>query len=374
MTGDEDISVERLRGLRLLGLVGSALAILLGMFAPQGAAFWRIPERLQADASAALLAAGLPGVEVSMEGQHARLSGILADEAEQAGAARAVLGSAGPGGLWAGGVTGIDGSGLRAGAIERPFSWSARMEETRFVLAGAAPSEATAAELAAAAARIFPNREIVNQMHVAGGAPSPDFRDVARTSIERLGGLNSGQVRFVDTQIVFIGDGGQAGVDALKRAFATPPAPFKARIDVTIDGLDPDHPELQGLDLSSGDPEDCAQGFARMMEQNVINFATGSAAIDPSSRRVLDSLVSVAVRCDRFSIEVVGYTDNEGVRADNMELSSARANAVADYFAAHGVARERLGARGYGPDRPRASNATEAGRAANRRIEFNVSG
>ncbi|MEQ1619653.1 MAG: OmpA family protein, partial [Terricaulis sp.] len=272
------------------------------------------------------------------------------------------------------GVTSIDASGLSLGAVERPYNWSVRLEETRVVLAGAAPTDAAVAALTAVAARTFPNREIVNQMHVAGGAPSPDFRDVARAAIERLGGLSSGQARFVDTQIVFIGDGSQAGVDALKRAFAAPRAPFKARIDVTIDGLDPEHPELQGLDLASGDPEDCAQGFARMMEQNVINFATGSAMIDPSSRRILDSLVSVAVRCDRFSIEVAGYTDNEGVRAANMELSAARANAVADYFAAHGVARERLNARGYGPDRPRASNANEDGRAANRRIEFNVNG
>ncbi|MEQ1618607.1 MAG: hypothetical protein ABL883_09725, partial [Terricaulis sp.] len=92
MSADEDISVERLRGLRLLGLVSGALSILLGMFAPQGAAFWRIPERLQDDASAALLVAGYPGVEIDMDGQHARLSGILADEADQAGATRAVLG------------------------------------------------------------------------------------------------------------------------------------------------------------------------------------------------------------------------------------------------------------------------------------------
>jgi outer membrane protein OmpA-like peptidoglycan-associated protein len=45
-----------------------------------------------------------------------------------------------------------------------------------------------------------------------------------------------------------------------------------------------------------------------------------------------------------------------------------------NYLISQGVARERLTARGYGPDRPRESNATEDGRAANRRIEFNVSG
>jgi outer membrane protein OmpA-like peptidoglycan-associated protein len=62
------------------------------------------------------------------------------------------------------------------------------------------------------------------------------------------------------------------------------------------------------------------------MEGNVINFATGSATVDPSSRPVLDTLASVALRCDRFNIEVAGHTDNtlsdlrKGFR-DNPELS-----------------------------------------------------
>jgi OOP family OmpA-OmpF porin len=82
----------------------------------------------------------------------------------------------------------------------------------------------------------------------------------------------------------------------------------------------------------------------------------------------------VALRCDRFSIEVAGHTDSLGGRDLNMELSARRAEAVAAYLAGQGVARARLSARGYGPDRPRVSNATPEGQAANRRIEFNVAG
>ena len=50
----------------------------------------------------------------------------------------------------------------------------------------------------------------------------------------------------------------------------------------------------------------------------------------------------------------------------------ARADAVANYLTAQGVARARLRAQGYGPDRPRVSNATPTGQAVNRRIEFYV--
>jgi OOP family OmpA-OmpF porin len=110
------------------------------------------------------------------------------------------------------------------------------------------------------------------------------------------------------------------------------------------------------------------------MERNVINFEPGSATIAPSSRGVLDSLATVALRCDRFAIEVAGHTDDEGGREMNMELSRQRADAVAGYLAAQGVARSRLTARGYGPDQPRESNTSVEGQAANRRIEFYVSG
>jgi OOP family OmpA-OmpF porin len=220
----------------------------------------------------------------------------------------------------------------------------------------------------------FQNATAVDTMHVAGGAPSPRFTDMAATAVRMVARLGSGQVRIVDDQIVFIGDGNQQAVDALRHAFADPPPPFRARLDVTIDGLDVDHPELQGLNLASGDAETCEHAFQRLMERNVINFASGSAAIDPSSRRILDALASVALRCDRFGIEVAGHTDNNGARDMNLALSQRRADAVAAYLASQGVARERLTAHGYGPDRPRADNATAAGQAANRRIEFNVTG
>ncbi|MBC7770560.1 MAG: OmpA family protein, partial [Phycisphaerales bacterium] len=179
---------------------------------------------------------------------------------------------------------------------------------------------------------------------------------------------------IVDAQIAFIGDGAPEGVEAVREAFADPPAPFRARLAVTVDGLDVEHPELQGLNLATGDAETCERAFDRLMERNVITFAAGSATIDPSSRRVLDSLASVALRCDRFAIEAAGHTDNQGEREMNMELSRARANAVANYLAAQGVESGRLSARGYGPDNPRVGNETPEGQASNRRIEFYVSG
>lgn len=374
MTSNDPESGRETRVALLVGGAGALLATLLGMLAPHDGALWRAPSVLRAHVGTALSAAGYPGLEVEMHGQRAVLRGLVEDERDIAAARRAALSAAGAGGAWAGGVTSVDVLNVRVGAFERPYAWSARRDGERLVLSGAMPSENARTALLGVVAEAFPNADAVDDMHVAGGAPSPAFADTAETAVRLLAGLHSGEARIVDDQIVFIGDGGQPAVTAIRNAFAEPPAPFRSRIAVTVDGLDVDHPELQGLNLTDSDAQTCTRAFARLMERNVITFAAGSAAIDPSSRQVLDALASVALRCDRFSIEVAGHTDNEGGRDLNMELSRRRADAVATYLAGQGVARSRLTARGYGPDRPRGSNATENGQAMNRRIEFNVSG
>lgn len=373
MSADEPNNIRRPTAL-WAGLAGAAIATLAGMFGAHDASVWRLPTVLRERVETALQAGGYAGLEVEVAGQRAILRGIVEDPRAAEAAQRIALTAAGAGGPWAGGVTRVDADDIKLGQVDRPYYWSARRAGGHLVLSGAAPSEAAHAAIAQAAAAAFPNAEVANQMHVAGGAPSPGFTRVARDMLHGLARLNSGEARIADAQIVFIGDGGQEAVDALNRDFAAPPAPFRSRLAVTIDGLDVAHPELQGLNLQRGDAETCAAAFARLMERNVVNFTPGSAAIDPSSRELLDALASVALRCDRFTIEVEGHTDNEGGRDLNMALSRERAEAVASYLVSQGVARARLSASGHGPDRPRMSNATPEGQAANRRIEFNVTG
>lgn len=373
MSPDAHEPPPRRRALIAVGAGGALIAALLGMFAPHQGAVWAVPGALERRVGAALVAAGHGGLDVRMNGQRATLAGLVEDEADIAAASDAALSAAGPGGAWAGGVTGVDAGEVQVGAFERPYAWSVRRDGGRVVLSGAVPSERARAALGVAAAAAFPNAERIDEMRIAGGAPSPAMAELARGAIDAVSRLSSGEARIVDAQIAVIGDGTQSAVDAVRRALATPPAPFRTRLALTVDGLDVEHPELQGLNLAGGDAETCERAFARLMERNVINFAPGSAGIDPSSRGVLNALASVALRCDRFAIEVAGHTDDRGGRELNMELSRRRADAVANYLAAQGVARARLSPRGYGPDRPRAANATAAGQAANRRIEFSVS-
>jgi OOP family OmpA-OmpF porin len=358
---------ERRRWMMWIGAAGAVATALVGMLGAHEGSVWRMPQTLGARVEQALTAAGFGGVEVKMNGQQARLHGVVADEASILATQRAAQTAAGAGGAWAGGVTNVEITGLHPGVVETPFSWRARREGARFILSGAAPSEEARAELTSVAHAAFPNAEVIDDMHVAAGAPSPLWREMAIKLLRDLARLRTGEVRMVDAQIVFLGEATPEVTESLRALYRTPPAPFRARID--LDGA-----ELQGLDLSSGDAAACEDAFARVMENNVILFAPGSAAIDPQSREVLDRLASVALRCDRFTIEVAGHTDNQGSRALNMDLSQRRAQAVAQYLTSQSVAVDRLRATGYGPEHPRAPNNSSQGQAANRRIEFKVEG
>jgi OmpA-OmpF porin, OOP family len=102
-----------------------------------------------------------------------------------------------------------------------------------------------------------------------------------------------------------------------------------------------------------------------------IRFRPNSSEVDPASYPILNQ-IALALRKHRelSYIEIGGHTDNTGPREFNMRLSRARARSVRQYVLGRGIAPERLGARGYGPDHPLGDNATEQGRAQNRRVEF----
>lgn len=69
-------------------------------------------------------------------------------------------------------------------------------------------------------------------------------------------------------------------------------------------------------------------------------------------------------------LAVEGHTDNAGTPAHNQALSEARAREVVRTITTQNIAADRLQAAGFGQSRPLASNATEEGRAKNRRVEL----
>ena len=101
-----------------------------------------------------------------------------------------------------------------------------------------------------------------------------------------------------------------------------------------------------------------------------VNFATNSARLTPGSTATLDEAAATLIKRGDVRTEVAGHTDNRGSAARNQVLSQQRAEAVMRYLVSKGVNPANLTARGYGQNNPVADNATESGRAANRRVEL----
>ncbi|MFI5298100.1 MAG: OmpA family protein [Polyangiales bacterium] len=131
--------------------------------------------------------------------------------------------------------------------------------------------------------------------------------------------------------------------------------------------LDPGPPETHGC------PKKPAlvivtSGQIKITQQ--IHFEFDKAKIKPDSFAILDAVVQVLKDNTELTIEIGGHTDNKGNADYNKKLSQARAESVRTYLIDHGVSAGRLTAKGYGAEVPIESNATESGRAKNRRVEF----
>jgi outer membrane protein OmpA-like peptidoglycan-associated protein len=101
-----------------------------------------------------------------------------------------------------------------------------------------------------------------------------------------------------------------------------------------------------------------------------ILFDFGKSVVKPESEPALAEVVSLLQGNPSLKVWVVGHTDNVGAVEGNMTLSSARAAAVVRALVQKGIAAGRLAPHGAGPYAPVASNATDEGRAKNRRVEL----
>ena len=103
-----------------------------------------------------------------------------------------------------------------------------------------------------------------------------------------------------------------------------------------------------------------------------VTFDFGKAELKPQFYPALNNVASTLREYNQTVVEVAGHTDNIGSEEVNQRLSEQRAGAVAQYLQAQGVQQERLITVGGGKRYPIASNDTEAGRAANRRVEITL--
>ena len=103
-----------------------------------------------------------------------------------------------------------------------------------------------------------------------------------------------------------------------------------------------------------------------------ITFGFDQASLQPQFYPVLDNVAATLNEYNQTIVEVAGHTDSQGTDAYNQGLSERRDATVAGYLNGKGVMRDRMITIGAGESRPIASNDSEAGRAANRRVEITL--
>lgn len=117
-------------------------------------------------------------------------------------------------------------------------------------------------------------------------------------------------------------------------------------------------------------PEECNADVQSILQRQKITFPPGSAEIDGTTVQIMDALAAVFEDCPGLRMEIAGHTDSQGSEGGNQALSQARAEAVLVALQGRGVDVSGLTAKGYGESAPIAENDSDAGREANRRIEF----
>jgi outer membrane protein OmpA-like peptidoglycan-associated protein len=103
-----------------------------------------------------------------------------------------------------------------------------------------------------------------------------------------------------------------------------------------------------------------------------VTFDVDQATVKPQFYQTLNSVALVLKKYDRTLVDVYGYTDSTGSAQHNQDLSERRARAVAMLVSSEGVDARRIYVQGFGENDPIATNATEAGRAQNRRVEIQI--
>ena len=140
------------------------------------------------------------------------------------------------------------------------------------------------------------------------------------------------------------------------------PGPLDFVSALTLEDAPPPPPRQEVVELQ--------ENLDDLITGKVVEFELDSAELTPEGRALLDDLLVALRRFPDVPVEISGHTDAQGTEEYNLDLSQRRAEAVLAYLVANGEDPGRFQVIGYGEAQPVADNATEEGRARNRRIEF----
>ena len=226
----------------------------------------------------------------------------------------------------------------------------------KVVVSGTVPDEATRQAVLTRAREVFGVDRVVDQLGVGNLVAPPNWTSYLQRIISPdLKQVSRGQIS-VSGNVIDIK--GEVGNEAVRQQIVSE---LSTRLNTT-------YTVRNGLRVGAAgqDQVDLA------LTNRTIEFETGNSTLTPTGRQVLELLAPVLQRLPGRSFEVIGHTDAQGSRPQNIALSAARADTVKAHLASKGIAADSITTSGAGPDRPVASNDTPDGRARNRRIELRV--
>lgn len=233
-----------------------------------------------------------------------------------------------------------------------------RLSGNTLTLDGRMPDIATRDTVFNAANDSLPSHieEVISNLEPLGIATPAGFPETAIRGVEALKLCNAGTASFTSLTFALSCEAPESEVENVRR-LASMPLSYGSVGEIDI--------------LPAEIAESCQEELSRLLEAANIEFETGSDRIARSKAALLDLTARAAADCPgRLRIE--GHTDDTGSAAINDALSQRRAEAVRAALIQRGVAPSRLNAVGLGASRPIGDNATEQGRALNRRIEIRI--
>ncbi|MEL7463570.1 MAG: OmpA family protein [Pseudomonadota bacterium] len=330
------------------------------------------PDENWVDAASAAMraAASLPAGRISLVGRRARLTASPPTRFRVLEDARDALGAALPDGY----RLAVLAAPAALAAVEDEGARPRRTGATRLVydgasltLRGGAPSPALAAAVEAFARARLARVSIDNELETTGGFDAASWRSAATGALSLLARLERGAVQIdgeslsIEGTVGAVEDIGALHALAVAVAGDERSAVTRLRVPVAVRAAAAPAPVSR-----------CVAALNGIVAETPVTFSPGSTEIGADNADVIAALAAAFAPCRSGRVEIGGHTDSQGSARLNLGLSRARAFAVLDALVDAGVAPLRLSARGYGEERPIADNGTEAGRAANRRIEFTV--
>lgn len=333
-----------------LGL--AALAILALLCVRSNAP--RIEKDILSRTESALKSAGLQFATVRVDGRDVRIEGTAPSETAQKAAAELVSGVLG--------VRSVEAAMTIAKAAEPPAprKWTLALDRQAdtIVLSGMLPNET------------MRDRFVQILQPMAGAAGLDQRITLTPESPEAWQNIMAAVARYLDefTRVTV-----ELSADALRVAGEMKSDKARSQFIQFLQGLLP--PGVAAAFEISIPPMttaavSCQQELDALLAKTTIRFESESTAVSAESMDLLRQLVVVMRNCPKVRFKIAGHTDASGSEDFNLKLSQGRAQAVTERLIELGVEPGRITTIGYGESRPVADNATEAGRALNRRIEF----